>query len=68
MPVERQPISVSQLSELLGVDPAQFVAVERRLRQWYVVTEGETDMQTTGTFPQLADNTRRKPSKKGGKR
>lgn len=23
------------------------------------------NMQTTGTFPQLADNTRRKPTKKG---
>lgn len=65
MPVERHPISVSQLSELLGVDPSTFVAVEKRLHQWYVVTEGQ-DMQTTGTFKELSDNTtRRKPGKRG---
>lgn len=67
MPVERHPISVSQLSELLGIDPARFLAVERRLHQWYVVTEPEDDMQTTGTFPQAHDNTKRWP-KKGGKK
>lgn len=66
MPVERQPISVSQLSELLGVEPSTFVAVERHLQQWYVVTEGR-EMQTTGTFPQIHDNTKRGP-KKGGKK
>lgn len=63
MPVERHPISVSQLSELLGVDPARFVAVERRLQQWYVVTEPETAMQTTGTFPEAHDNAKRGPRK-----
>lgn len=70
MPIQRTPISVSQLSELLGVDPARFVAVERRCdkdyRGWVVVTEDE--MQTTGTCPPLHDNTtRRKPKGKGKK-
>lgn len=73
MPVERAPISVSQLADLLGVDRAQFIAVELRAGHvgrgeragWYVVTEGD-DMQTTGTLPQLSDNIRRKP--KGGKK
>lgn len=69
LPVERHPISVSQLSELLGVDPARFVAVQRRAHQWYVVIEPEQEMsQTTGTFPQAHDNTKRKPTKKGPKR
>jgi len=74
MPVERHAISVSQLAELLGVDPARFVAVEKRVDRtgdgswrggWYVVTEGD-DMQTSGTMPQLSDNTsKRKPKGKG---
>jgi len=29
MPVERLPISVSQLSELLGVEPERFIGVEQ---------------------------------------
>lgn len=28
MPVERRPISISQLAELLGVDPSRLLAVE----------------------------------------
>lgn len=66
MPVCRTPISVSQLSELLGVEPSTFVAVEHRcdkhLHGWYVVTE--EPMQTTGTCPPLSDNiTKRKPKR-----
>lgn len=63
MPVHRTPISVRELADAVGVEPAQFVAVERRRDGWYVVSED--DMQTTGTFPQIHDNTRRKPTKKG---
>ena len=66
MPVDRTPISVSQLAELLGVDPARFLAVERILSQWYIVTEPLGDeMQTTGTCKPLSDNTsKRKPKRK----
>lgn len=70
--IHRTPISVSQLSDLLGVEPGRFVAVERRCGRgengWYVVTEGEEMVQTTGTCPQIHDNTRRKPTKKGGRK
>lgn len=69
MPVIRTEISESQLADLLGVDPARFVAVEHRCdkdyRGWVVVTEDE--MQTSGTMPQLADNTTRRKPKKGKK-
>lgn len=66
MPVQRSAISVSQLAELMGVDPARFIAIEKRGREWCVVTE-EDDVQTSGTCPPLSDNTsKRKP--KGGKR
>lgn len=41
MPVHRTAISVSQLADLLGVEPAQFVAVERRCDGWYVVSEDD---------------------------
>lgn len=70
MPVERQPISVSQLSELLGIElPRRLLAVEKRLHQWYVVTEGDDMAQTSGTFPALSNNTAiRKPKGKGGKK
>ena len=64
MPVHRQPISVRELADAVGVEPAEFVAVERRPDSWYVVTEGR-DMQTTGTCPPLSDNTSRKPKGKG---
>ena len=63
----RTPISRSQLAELFGMEPAQFVGIDRTLAGWVVVSEGDDDMQTTQTFPQLADNTKRGP-KKGGKR
>ena len=67
MPVVRTPISVSQLSELLGLDPRCFVAVERRcdrdFKGWCVVTDDE--MQTSGTFPEIADNKTRKTPRKG---
>jgi hypothetical protein len=61
MPVERRPISVSQLSELLGVDPARFVAIERTSTGWCVVTDEGAEMQTRGTVPQLTTG-------KGGKK
>lgn len=67
MPVQRTRISESQLADLLGVDPACFIAVERRCDKeysgWCVVTEGE--MQTTGTFPEIHDNKTRKTPRKG---
>lgn len=52
MPVVRTPISVSQLADLVGCDTAAFIAVERRVDGWYVVTEDGDVTQTTGTFPQ----------------
>ena len=68
MTVDRHPISVSQISELLGIEPPRrFVAVEHRLGKWYVVTEGDM-AQTSGTFPALSNNTAiRKPKGKGKK-
>lgn len=57
MPVERQAISVNQFAELLGIDAARFIAVERPRRdstRLYLVMEAE--MQTTGTFPQIQGN------------
>ena len=68
MTVDRHPISVSQISELLGIEPPRrFVAVEHRLGKWYVVTEGDR-AQTSGTFPALSNNTAiRKPKGKGKK-
>ena len=69
MPIERTPISVSQLSDLLGVDPARFVAVEmccdRTYRGWMVVTE--EPMQTTGTCSPLSDKLSKRKPKKGKK-
>lgn len=71
MPLCRAAISVSQLAEMVGVEPAQFVAIERRCHKngsgWYLVTEGD-EMQTTGTFPQAHDNTSRKGPKKLNKK
>jgi len=57
------------LAELLGMDPARFIAVERwgekDRKGWYVVTEGDEVVQTSGTMPQLSDNTtKRKPKRK----
>lgn len=54
--------------------PPQTVMVEHEYRVRLYLPDGRAlvrragfggDMQTTGTFPQLADNTRRKPTKKG---
>lgn len=39
MPVHRQPISVIELADALGVDPKRFVAIEKRPEGWVVVTE-----------------------------
>jgi hypothetical protein len=75
MPVERRPISVNQLCELLGLDQARFIGIEpdpcsrnggqRDSTKWWIVLEPE-DMQTTGTAPALSDNTsKRKPKKSG---
>ena len=74
MPVERRPIGVSQLCELLGVDPTRFVGIEpdrgvrgaekRDSTKWWIVLEPE-EMQTTGTCSPLSDNTgKRKPKHK----
>ena len=66
MPVERHALSLSMFAELVGIEPASFVGVEVNWLTSTVtlVVEG-TDMQTTGTFPALSDNTKRKPAKKG---
>lgn len=68
MPVERYPVSHSQLAELLGYDHARFLAVERSNRNdrgWVIVTEGEDDMNTSGTFPQLTKGGKKVGGKKG---
>lgn len=69
--IEQRRISHSQLAELLGVEPKHFIAVQmvcsRAYTGWVVVTEGVEMTQTTGTMPQLYDNTKRGP-KKGGKK
>ena len=68
MPVERRWISVSQLSELLGIEPERFRAIERsRSDSTGVTLVLEPEMQTTGVNPPLHDNTKRGP-RKGGKR
>ena len=57
MPIERQSISVSQLCELLAIDPQRFRNIEVRHRPSTTITilvEPEADMaQGSGTFPQL---------------
>lgn len=67
MPIERRAISVSQLSELLGIEPERFICVKNLsstgLEVWL-----EDEMQTTGSCPPLSDNTSRKGPKSGGKR
>lgn len=73
MPVIRELISVSQLAELLGVDPKRLIDVEvhQAKSTAALVLEPEDDMrhvQTTGTCPPLSDNTQRRPKPKKGKR
>ena len=63
MPVLRTPISVSQISELLGIDPKDFVAMERASTGWCIVTEGRA-MNTSGSFPQLNQGGKRIGTKK----
>jgi hypothetical protein len=43
MPVERQPVSISQFAELMGIDPARFVGVdvERQSSRVLLVLEPE---------------------------
>jgi hypothetical protein len=78
MPVERRLISRSQLCELLGVDPALFIDVEREPAKredqrkgekhvlgWVIVTEEEPMTQTRGTNPPLYGGGKKKP---GGKK
>ena len=66
MPVVRTPISVRELADAVGVEPREFVAIEKRLEGWCVVTEPMETVQTTGTCKPLSDNTgKRKPE--GGK-
>jgi hypothetical protein len=68
--IEHHRISHSQLAECLGYEPSQFIGVQmvcgRDYTGWVVVSEG-VEMQTTGTFPQAHDNTKRKPKGKGKK-
>lgn len=70
--VTRIAISHSQLAELLGVEPRDFLAVDRATQRgpgisdWTIVAEGD-DMQTSGTFPQLTTKGKG-GKKKGGKR
>jgi hypothetical protein len=64
MPVVRTPISKSQLAELFGLEPEQFVGIDRTLQGWTVVSEGD-DMNTSGTFPQLNSGKKTKGGKKG---
>lgn len=70
MPLNRTPLSRSQLCELLGVEPARFVAIERARKAgstgFVLVTE--SDMNTSGTFPQLTTGGKRIGTKKGGKK
>ena len=70
MPVERQPISVSQFCELLAIEPSRFIGIERRRHDstgLLIVLEGD-DMagQTSGTLPQLAQG--KSGKKAGGKK
>lgn len=69
MPVERREVSVSQFAELMGLEPERLIAVERRGSTMVLVLEPEAEVtQTMGTFPQLKDNTSRRPPRKGGKK
>lgn len=74
MPLQRIPLSKSQLCELLGVEPEQFIDVERQqpAREgqrngqsvgWQIVMEAEEMAQASGVFPQLNQG---KGGKKGG--
>lgn len=57
MAIERRQMSVSQFSELMGIEPRAFIGVEvnRQRSTVTLVVEGD-DMQTVSTFPQLASN------------
>lgn len=65
----RLTVSVNQFAELLGFEPQRFVGlqVNKVSQTIWILLEPEDTMQTTGTFPQTSDNTRRKPGK-GGKK
>ena len=68
MPIEIREVSVSQFSELLGLDPARFlgVQVDRQRQRIDILLEPEDTVQTSGSFPQLTKGT--KKGGKGGKR
>lgn len=68
MPIERHRISHSQLAECLGYEPSMLVAVQRVCSRDYTGWEVITEMQTTGTFPEVSDNKVRTPRKGGKKR
>lgn len=77
LPVERRWISVSQLAELLGIEPERFRAIERsRSDSTGVTLVLEPDMQTTGTNPPIHSNmsygkgggSAKTPKKSGGKK
>lgn len=64
MPCERQPISRSQLGELLAIEPSRLIAIEKRSTGFCLVLE--PDMNTSGSFPQLTQGGKRigtKPKK-----
>lgn len=76
MPVERHPISASQLCELLAVDVSRFRGIthdpcnkgfEHDPSRWWILLEPEHDMsQTTGAFPQLTQGGKTIGGKKSG--
>jgi hypothetical protein len=75
MPVERVPLSISQFSELVGIEPAQLISVEfsRSKSTVTLCLEPEEPMttrgvQSSGTCPPLSGNTSLRKPKKGGKK
>jgi hypothetical protein len=46
MPVERQPVSISQFAELMGIDPARFIGVDVQRHSTRVVLILEPDEET----------------------
>jgi hypothetical protein len=71
MPVIREPLSISQFAELVGVEPSRLVGVEFSRRHSSVTLCLEPiDMrhvQTSGTCPPLSGNTSIRKPKKGKK-
>lgn len=72
MPVVREPLSISQFCELVGIEPARFVDVEvnRRASTVTLVLEPEEDTvaQTSGVIPQLNTGGKKIGGRKGPKK